>query len=117
MMQVMMSSMIGANSAQAEEERLIQRAIEESKQDADPTVPNVDNMTYEQILELEENNGKVSKGLSQSQIDSIPQRTWTKHTMNSAEDSCSICFDEFEKFQKYKQLDGCKHKFHSKCLD
>jgi len=31
MMQVMMSSMIGANSAQAEEERLIQRAIEESK--------------------------------------------------------------------------------------
>jgi|TARA_B110000285_G_scaffold211771_1_gene254779 hypothetical protein len=43
----MMNSMMGANSAQAEEERLIQRAIEESKQDGDPTNPNVDNMTYE----------------------------------------------------------------------
>lgn len=45
MMQVMMNSMIGANSAQAEEERLIQRALEESKQDGDPNNP--DNMTYE----------------------------------------------------------------------
>lgn len=31
MMQVMMNSMLGANSAQAEEDRLIQRAMEESK--------------------------------------------------------------------------------------
>jgi hypothetical protein len=47
MMQVMMNSMIGANGALAEEERLLQRAIEESKQDADPNCPNTDNMTYE----------------------------------------------------------------------
>ena len=31
MMQVMMDSMMGANGAMAEEERLLQRAIEESK--------------------------------------------------------------------------------------
>jgi len=31
MMQVMMNSMGGINSAEAEEERLLQRAIEESK--------------------------------------------------------------------------------------
>ena len=31
MMQVMMNSMGGGNSAEAEEERLLQRAIEESK--------------------------------------------------------------------------------------
>ena len=48
MMQVMMNSMLGANSAQAEEERLLQRAIEESKAaNHDPSRPNVDEMTYE----------------------------------------------------------------------
>ena len=46
MMQVMMNSMLGSGPA-AEEERLLQRALEESKADADPTRPNVDNMTYE----------------------------------------------------------------------
>ncbi len=64
MMQVMMNSMVGENGAQAEEERLFQRAMEESKQDADPDNPNTDNMTYEQLLELEDKNGKVSKGLT-----------------------------------------------------
>jgi len=67
MMQVIMNSMIGASSAEAEEERLLQRAIEESKNESyDPSMPNTDNMTYEQLLELEENNGKVSKGLKTS---------------------------------------------------
>lgn len=59
--------MMGEHSAEAEEQRLLQRAIEESKNDAnqDPENPNPDSMTYEQLLALEENNGKVSKGLSQ----------------------------------------------------
>lgn len=44
----------------SEEERLIKRAIEESKEMAnDPTNPDVDNMTYEQLLEMGENAGKV----------------------------------------------------------
>ena len=51
-----------------EEERLLRRVIEESKEEAvlnlDPTRPDVDNMTYEQLMELGENAGKVSKGLS-----------------------------------------------------
>lgn len=40
----------GAEQAMAEEERLLQRAIEESKNDpgaADPDNPDVDRMTYE----------------------------------------------------------------------
>jgi len=47
-------------SAQEEEERLLQRAIEESKQ----ANPNPDNMTYEQLLELGDKLGTVSKGLT-----------------------------------------------------
>ena len=43
MMQAMMESMQGGMT---EEERLLQRALEESKQDSSG-VPNPDNMTYE----------------------------------------------------------------------
>ena len=60
----MMNSMMGQNGIEAEEERLLARALEESKNEVvDPNNPNPDQMTYEQLLELEENNGKVSKGL------------------------------------------------------
>jgi cytochrome P450 len=47
-------------SAEEEEQRMLMRAIEESKRDSGP---NPDDMTYEQLLQLEEENGKVSKGL------------------------------------------------------
>lgn len=96
MMQVMMHSMMN-NSAEAEEERLLQRAIEESKNDADPNNPNVDNMTYEQLMELEEANGKVSKGLKSYEISAIPESTWMKNS-DTVESSCSICFEEFERY-------------------
>ena len=45
-----------------EEERAIQRAIEESRRGGNSNDP--DNMTYEQLLDLGERVGKVSKGLS-----------------------------------------------------
>ena len=54
-------------------------------------------MTYEQLLELEENNGKVSKGLKANQIKKIPERTWMKAS-DTSEAQCSICFDNFERF-------------------
>lgn len=53
-------------------------------------------MTYEQLLELEENNGKVSKGLSSMDIYRIPEKTWLRKS-DFEEESCSICFDSFEK--------------------
>ena len=53
--------------AQRREEEMLRIAIEESKRDADPNNPNVDVMTYEEILQLEEaNGGAVSKGLKPS---------------------------------------------------
>ena len=54
-------------------------------------------MTYEQLMELEERNGKVSKGLSKAQINSIRERAWMRPG-DTTEDTCSICFDGFEKF-------------------
>ena len=48
----------------ADEERQLMRVIEESKNSADPNNPDIDNMTYEQLLEMGDAAGKVSKGLS-----------------------------------------------------
>ena len=82
-----------------------------------PGNPNVDNMTYEQLLELEENNGKVSKGLTPAQIRAIPEKMWmSKH--DSVEDQCSICFEKFERRQKIKtrQQHRCKTCKHYECF-
>ena len=50
-----------------EEERLLQAALEESKQMAhDPNSPDVDNMSYEQLMELQERTGVVSRGLKKA---------------------------------------------------
>lgn len=48
-------------------------------------------------MELEENNGKISKGLSPSEIAKIPERMWMKKN-DTGEASCSICFEEFAKY-------------------
>lgn len=56
---------------------MLKMAIEESKREADPNNPNIDDMTYEELLQLEEaNGGAVSKGLKPSQIMKIPLKIW-----------------------------------------
>jgi hypothetical protein len=30
---------------------------------------------------------------------------------------CSICYQQFQKNDYYRELDGCKHMFHKKCID
>jgi hypothetical protein len=73
-------------------------------------------MTYEQLLELEAKNGKVSKGLSPGQKRLIPEKIYMIK-QDAEEESCSICFENFEKRQKIKKLKNCGHEYHSTCLD
>ena len=63
--QNIMRAMEASNNA-AEEERLLQMALEASNQEPviDPDNPDVDNMTYEQLMELGENAGEISRGYS-----------------------------------------------------
>ena len=92
----------------------LSEVIHASQNDGQPGNPNVDNMTYEQILELEEENGKVSKGLDKAIINSIPTFMWRQG--DTSEDSCSICMMEFEPRQRCNRLRGCNHEFHSECI-
>ena len=76
--------------------------------------PNVDNMSYEELLALEERMGNVNKGLSQEKLDKIPTQKFSRYKF--IDDKCIICQYEFQSNEKVKVL-PCKHCFHPDCID
>ena len=76
--------------------------------------PDVDNMTYEQLMELQENAGTVSRGLTKAQLDRIRPQIWLDGRTSSTE--CHICIEKFKMGIKYKEL-KCGHEYHATCID
>ena len=76
--------------------------------------PNVDNMSYEELLALEERMGNVSKGLTKEQIDKLPKEKFVKKKYT--DDKCIICQYEFKNYEKIIVL-ACKHCFHPDCIE
>jgi len=76
--------------------------------------PNVDNMSYEELLALEEQIGNVSKGLDKKLIEKIPFDKYKKNKYS--DDKCVICQIEFENNEKVKVL-PCKHCYHKECIE
>ena len=74
-------------------------------------MPNLDNMTYEELLALEDKIGYVNKGFSKSQIEKIKSYKYDGENI-----SCVICQEIIEKNNDIKKL-SCQHIFHSKCID
>ncbi|XP_064964359.1 probable E3 ubiquitin-protein ligase ZFP1 isoform X3 [Musa acuminata AAA Group] len=79
----------------------------------------IDNMSYEELLALEERIGDVSTGLSEDAI-----RTSLSETIycmsdrfqdGQDEDRCAICLEAYEDRDPLGQL-SCKHTFHSSCI-
>ena len=75
--------------------------------------PNVDEMTYEQLLELEEQMGSVANGLSDEEIKSLKHDKFIKNKY--LEDKCIICQYNFQELESIVGL-PCKHCFHFNCL-
>ncbi|WVZ22789.1 hypothetical protein V8G54_001333 [Vigna mungo] len=78
----------------------------------------VDNMSYEELLALEERIGDVSTGLSEDVIvKSMKQRLYTALMTQSCTglEPCCICQDEFGDGENVGSLD-CGHEFHSACI-
>lgn len=71
-----------------------------------------DNMTYEQLLQLEEKIGKVSKGLSEEQYNNVNK---TKATKDQQHQLCSICYYNIKEEEQINLL-PCKHIFHCDCI-
>ena len=81
---------------------------------SDDEYPNVDNMSYEELLALEERMGSVSKGLSEEKVKKLSREIFCKNKY--LEDKCIICQYEFEKGEKIVVL-PCRHCFHSECIE
>ncbi|XP_050206180.1 probable E3 ubiquitin-protein ligase HIP1 [Mercurialis annua] len=78
----------------------------------------VDNMTYEELLALEEHIGNVSTGLSEDVIQLHMKRK--KYQVNEvksprADEPCSICQEQYVDGQDLGKLD-CGHDFHFNCI-
>ena len=95
------------------EEEYALRAVEQ--QIMDEICPNPDKMSYEQLLQLEEEVGSVNKGLSKEKIKKIPEKPFHKALFDDNLD-CIICMEKFEENEKVKQL-LCGHIFHGDCID
>lgn len=75
--------------------------------------PNVDNMTYEELLELEERIGKVSNGLTEEEIKKLKHEKFIKYKY--LEDKCIVCQYDFKELETIVAL-PCKHCFHFPCI-
>ena len=72
-----------------------------------------DNMTYEQLMDLQEQVGKVKVGLSPAQVARLRHEHYSPDAHKLS--SCSICLNEFDAGQEIVKL-GCLHLFDSDCL-
>ena len=109
-MMMQMNSGEAIRQRELEEERekeMIEKAIQESLKEN----PNPDVMNYEQLQELEEEMGYVSKGFSDMEISMIPSKMNT-----STKEDCSICLEPVKVAEMIKSL-SCGHEFHKDCID
>jgi len=76
--------------------------------------PDVDNMTYEELLALEEKMGNVKKGFSEKEKYNLPVVVYSKKWFKN-QDNCIICLNDFQEKEKVMKL-GCDHIFHVDCM-
>ncbi|XP_047948021.1 probable E3 ubiquitin-protein ligase RHG1A isoform X1 [Salvia hispanica] len=77
----------------------------------------VDNMSYEELLALEERIGNVSTGLNEETIMArLKQRKYAERQAEQAEtEPCSICREEYNDGEDLGTLE-CGHDFHRDCV-
>ena len=95
--------------------RAVQQAYENSVEEdiINQLYPNPDTMSYEELIELGERIGHVSRGLESNIIDKIPIIEFKK--LNEKNDNCAICFEQYKNKEKLKKL-NCSHLFHTNCI-
>jgi hypothetical protein len=79
---------------------------------------NIDNMTYEQLLERF-GDGSENRGADPAVISSLPVSVVIRDVPeddNHDYNKCSICLEQFQKGDKRKTL-PCLHGFHNDCID
>ncbi|KAH7523648.1 hypothetical protein FEM48_Zijuj06G0034200 [Ziziphus jujuba var. spinosa] len=77
----------------------------------------VDNMSYEELLALEERIGNVSTGLSEETIrNRLKQKKYSVAVVSQLEaEPCCICQEDYNEGEDLGTLE-CGHDFHSDCI-
>lgn len=77
----------------------------------------VDDMTYEELLSLEERIGDVCTGLNEETISNrLKQRKYNSVTKSTQEvEPCCVCQEEYKEGEEMGVLE-CGHDFHSQCI-
>lgn len=82
----------------------------------------VDNMSYEELLDLGERIGYVNTGLKEDEIGHCIRKSklsisneWSRISPVQADRKCSICQEEYEANDDIGKLD-CGHGFHIECI-
>ncbi|KAG2262126.1 hypothetical protein Bca4012_013220 [Brassica carinata] len=77
----------------------------------------VDNMSYEELLALEERIGDVCTGVNEETISSRLKQSKYKSSTKSPQDAepCCICQEEYTEGEDMGTLE-CGHEFHSQCI-
>ena len=79
-------------------------------------LPDVDNMSYEELLSLENQIGIVNRGLSKHQIKMLPQITFKNFLNFNNQTNCLICQENFVEQEQLRKF-NCGHIFHIECVD
>jgi hypothetical protein len=74
----------------------------------------IDEMSYEQLLDLENRIGNVKKGINN--ISKLKLKTVKFSSYNSKDKECVICKELFNE-NEYIRLLNCSHIFHINCID
>ncbi|XP_038999928.1 E3 ubiquitin-protein ligase MBR2-like [Hibiscus syriacus] len=74
----------------------------------------VDNMSYEELLDLEEQMGNVSSGLSEETIRANMRRPKFR-PITAETEQCCICQEDYANGEELGKLD-CGHDFHFNCI-
>lgn len=75
----------------------------------------IDSMTYEDLLALEEKIGKVKRGLNETEIKRIDTNKYSKNKYNE-QDECPICKEMYQEEEIIKEL-HCGHIYHTQCIE
>ncbi|XP_076910668.1 uncharacterized protein LOC143568379 [Bidens hawaiensis] len=86
----------------------------------------IDNMSYEELLVLEEKMGTVSTALSEEELSKCiktsvyeslqSENEKTKHALCAEDSKCSICQEEFVRGDEVGRLE-CGHGYHTPCIN
>ncbi|KAI7754832.1 hypothetical protein M8C21_018925 [Ambrosia artemisiifolia] len=76
----------------------------------------IDNMSYEELLALEERIGNVNTGLTEEKVSKcLKQKKYTSVTGQPDAEPCCICQEEYTNGDDLGALD-CGHDFHTSCI-